>query len=68
MSTDGDIFEWLPRDLAYVALRLARADELQEHLGRACLNWSVNALELKQIGDPTASSMLWLTRCGLSRR
>ena len=48
----GDVFDWLPHELAYVALRLARADELQEHLGRACLNWSMNALELKQIRRP----------------
>jgi hypothetical protein len=42
------IFDWFPRDLAHLALRLARADELQERLGRECLDWSANALELKQ--------------------
>lgn len=52
MSTDSSVFDWLPRELAYVALRVARADELQEHLARACLNWSGNALELKQIRRP----------------
>jgi hypothetical protein len=52
VSTCSSVFDWLPRELAYVALRLARADELQEHLGRACLNWSTNALELKQIRRP----------------
>jgi hypothetical protein len=46
------IFDWFPRDLAHVALRLARADELQEQLGRECLDWSANALELKQLRRP----------------
>jgi hypothetical protein len=41
-------FGWLPRGLAPVALRLARADELQYQLGRHCLDWSANALELSQ--------------------
>ena len=52
MSTDSSVFDWLPHELAYVALRLARADEPQEHLGWACLDWSMNALELKQIRRP----------------
>jgi hypothetical protein len=49
MSTGDSVFDWFPHDLAYIALRLARADALQEELGRACLNWSENALELRQV-------------------
>jgi hypothetical protein len=45
---DGEVFDWFPRDLAHVAIRLARAEELQLQLGRACLDWPANALELKQ--------------------
>jgi hypothetical protein len=46
------VLDWLPPGLMYVALRLARADELQYQLGRECLNWSANALELKQVRRP----------------
>lgn len=46
------VLDWLPPGLTHVALRLARADELQYQLGRECLNWSVNALELKQVRRP----------------
>jgi hypothetical protein len=42
-------FDWLPAELAPVALRLARADELQYQLGWGCLKWSLHALELKQV-------------------
>ena len=44
--------EWLPAELAPVAMRLARADELEYQLGWACLNWSLNALKLKQLRRP----------------
>lgn len=32
--------QWLPDDLAHVALRLGRADELEHHLGRVAFGWS----------------------------
>jgi hypothetical protein len=43
---------WLPTELAPVALRLARADELEYQLGWECLEWSVHALEMKQVRRP----------------
>jgi hypothetical protein len=41
--------DWLPSDLTPVALRLARADDLEYQLGWECLNWSLHALEMKQV-------------------
>lgn len=43
------VFDWLPAGLAPVALRLARADELEYQLGWECLNWSLHALDLEQV-------------------
>jgi hypothetical protein len=43
--------DWLPSELAPVALRLARADELEYELGVLCLEWSREALTFKNVRD-----------------
>lgn len=52
MDAKTSVFAWLPPELAPVALRLARADELEYQLGWECLDWSLHALEMKQIRRP----------------
>jgi hypothetical protein len=49
MNTSASVFDWLPAELAPVALRLARADELEYQLGWHCLKWSTHALKMKQV-------------------
>jgi hypothetical protein len=41
--------DWLPTELAPVALRLARADELEYELGNLCLEWSRDAFDFEQV-------------------
>jgi hypothetical protein len=49
VSSPHSVLDWLPAELAPVALRLARADKLEYQLGWECLNWSLHALEMKQV-------------------
>jgi hypothetical protein len=49
MNPPQNAVNWLPTELAPVAMRLARADELEYQLGWECLNWTLHALELKQV-------------------
>jgi len=49
VSSQPSALDWLPTELASVTLRLARADELEYQLGWECLNWSLHALEMKQV-------------------
>jgi len=41
--------DWLPAELTPVAMRLARADELQYELEKLCLEWSSRALDFAQV-------------------
>ncbi|QRY50495.1 hypothetical protein [Mycolicibacterium septicum] len=52
MTAEPSALDWLPGDLAPVALRLARADELQYELAQLCLEWSRNAVEFEQVRNP----------------
>jgi len=49
VSSQQSALDWLPAELVPVALRLARADELEYQLGWECLYWSLHALEMKQV-------------------
>ncbi|WP_445165802.1 hypothetical protein ACTXG7_18150 [Mycolicibacterium sp. Dal123E01] len=49
MTADPSALDWLPDELAPVALRLARADELQYELAQLCLEWSKTAFEFEQV-------------------
>lgn len=44
--------DWLPAELAPVAMRLARADELEYELGNLCLQWSRRSLDFDQVRTP----------------
>jgi hypothetical protein len=52
MNPQTTALDWLPAELAPVALRLSRADELEYQLGWECQNWSLHALEMKQVRWP----------------
>lgn len=49
MTAIPSALDWLPTDLAPVAMRLARADELQYDLANLCLEWSHHALDFEQV-------------------
>lgn len=49
MTQTASALDWLPAELTPVAMRLARADELQYELAYLCLNWSRRALKFEQV-------------------
>lgn len=49
MTQIPSALDWLPAELIPVALRLARADELEYELGNLCLDWSRHALDFDQV-------------------
>lgn len=49
MTPIPSALDWLPAELAPVAMRLARADELQYELANLCLEWSRQALDFEQV-------------------
>ncbi|QZA09633.1 hypothetical protein K3U94_10650 [Mycolicibacter heraklionensis] len=49
MTQTSSALDWLPAELSPVALRLARADELQYELEKLCLEWSSRALGFAQV-------------------
>lgn len=52
MTPIPSVLDWLPADLAPVAMRLARADALQYDLANLCLEWSRHALDFEQVRTP----------------
>jgi hypothetical protein len=55
-----DALSWLPADLAHVALRLGRADELEYQLGRVAFKWSSGGggpLTLEQVHGSTPDTV-----------
>ncbi len=54
------VLNWLPADLAHVALRLGRADELEYQLGRVAFKWSSGRggpLTLEQVHGSTPDTV-----------
>lgn len=49
MTEIPSALDWLPAELMPVALRLARADELEYELANLCLEWSRRALDFDQV-------------------
>ncbi|WP_445159830.1 hypothetical protein ACTXG5_16515 [Mycobacterium sp. Dal123C01] len=49
MTQTPSALDWLPAELAPVAMRLARADELQYDLADLCFAWSHHAFDFEQV-------------------
>ena len=65
MTQTPSALDWLPTELAPVALRLARADELEYELGNLCLEWSRDAFDFEQVRNSKGLLDAVVSRCRL---